>query len=141
IASPGEAAIAAAANPPEGDFCWFVTVNLETGETKFTADYQEFLEFREEYQPWREEDGPERRTRMTARSPDSGASAPDGGRAGAPTRTRRNLTILGVLVVALALLVAGAWQLVIPMLRDADDPVTDYPGPGSGEVSVVISDP
>src|SRR5690606_41771943 len=78
---------------------------------------------------------------MTDRSPDSGASAPDGGRAGAPTRTRRNLTILGVLVVALALLVAGAWQLVIPMLRGADDAVTDYPGPVSGEVSGVISDP
>lgn len=57
IASPGEAAIAAAANPPEGDFCWFVTVNLETGETKFTGDYQEFLEFREEYKQWREENG------------------------------------------------------------------------------------
>ncbi|WP_420114247.1 endolytic transglycosylase MltG [Pseudactinotalea sp.] len=52
IASPGEAAIAAAANPPGGDFCYFVTVNLDTGETKFTGDYQEFLQFRDEYREW-----------------------------------------------------------------------------------------
>lgn len=54
IASPGEAAIAAAADPPSGDYCYFVTVNLDTGETKFTGDYAEFQEFREEYIEWRD---------------------------------------------------------------------------------------
>jgi UPF0755 protein len=43
IESPGDAAIAAAANPPEGDWLYYVTVNLDTGETKFTEDYDEFL--------------------------------------------------------------------------------------------------
>lgn len=52
IASPSEASIVAAANPSEGDLCYFVTVNLETGETKFTADYEEFLVFRDEYRDW-----------------------------------------------------------------------------------------
>ncbi|GAB2624213.1 endolytic transglycosylase MltG [Pseudactinotalea suaedae] len=54
IASPGEASILAAANPPDGDYCYFVTVNLDTGETKFTGDYEEFQVFREEYQEWRD---------------------------------------------------------------------------------------
>lgn len=54
---------------------------------------------------------------------------------------RRNLTVLGVLVIALALLIGGAWRLVLPMFDDpSDDPVTDYPGPGSGSVAVVIAD-
>jgi UPF0755 protein len=54
---------------------------------------------------------------------------------------RRNLMVLGVLVVALALLVAGAWRLVLPMLEEPDDEaVTDYPGPGTGSVTVVIDD-
>lgn len=57
IASPGEDAIVAAANPGEGDYCYFVTVNLDTGETKFTGDYDEFLQFKDEYQQWREESG------------------------------------------------------------------------------------
>jgi UPF0755 protein len=43
IESPGDAAIEAAANPPEGDWIYYVTVDLDTGETKFTDDYQEFL--------------------------------------------------------------------------------------------------
>ncbi len=43
IESPGDAAIEAAANPPEGDWVYYVTVNLDTGETKFTEDYNEFL--------------------------------------------------------------------------------------------------
>ncbi len=46
IESPGDAAIAAAANPTEGDWVYYVTVNLDTGETKFTDDYDEFLHFK-----------------------------------------------------------------------------------------------
>lgn len=83
---------------------------------------------------------------MTARKTETGTTPRVTSRSSARThrkraRTRRNLTILGVLVVALALVVGGAWQLVLPMFEDADAPVTDYPGPGSGEVSVVITDP
>ena len=29
-----------------------MTVNLKTGETKFTDDYDEFLEFKDEYQEY-----------------------------------------------------------------------------------------
>jgi len=50
INSPGEAAMEAALDPAEGDWLYFVTVNPATGETKFTADYQEFLEFKREFQ-------------------------------------------------------------------------------------------
>ena len=46
IESPGDKAIEAAANPPEGDWIYYVTVNLDTGETKFTDDYDEFLRFK-----------------------------------------------------------------------------------------------
>ena len=46
IESPGDKAIEAAANPPEGDWVYYVTVNLDTGETKFTEDYDEFLRFK-----------------------------------------------------------------------------------------------
>lgn len=52
IASPGEASITAAANPSSGDFCYFVTVNLDTGETKFTASETEFQEFKNELNAW-----------------------------------------------------------------------------------------
>ena len=48
IESPGDKAIEAAANPPTGPWLYYATVNLETGETKFTGDYNEFLEFRRE---------------------------------------------------------------------------------------------
>ena len=50
INSPGEAAMEAALDPAEGDWLYFVTVNPVTGETKFTADYEEFLEFKREFQ-------------------------------------------------------------------------------------------
>jgi UPF0755 protein len=46
IEAPGHKAIEAAANPPEGDWVYYVTVNLDTGETKFTDDYDEFLKFK-----------------------------------------------------------------------------------------------
>ncbi|WP_156250609.1 endolytic transglycosylase MltG [Pseudactinotalea terrae] len=57
-------------------------------------------------------------------------------------RRRRNLTVLVVLVIALVLLIGGAWRLVLPLFEEPGaEPVTDYPGPGSGVVSVVIDDP
>ena len=48
IEAPGDAAIAAAANPEDGPWFFYVTVNLATGETKFTDDYDEFLGFKAE---------------------------------------------------------------------------------------------
>ncbi len=48
ISSPGEAALTAAVNPTPGDWLYFVTVNPQTGETKFTASYDEFLDFKQE---------------------------------------------------------------------------------------------
>lgn len=46
IESPGDQAIEAAANPTEGDWVYYVTVNLDTGETRFTDDYDEFLRWK-----------------------------------------------------------------------------------------------
>lgn len=46
IESPGDAAIDAAAHPEEGDWIYYVTVNLDTGETRFTEDYDEFLRWK-----------------------------------------------------------------------------------------------
>lgn len=46
IESPGDKAIEAAANPPKGDWVYYVTVNLDTGETRFTSDYDQFLRWK-----------------------------------------------------------------------------------------------
>lgn len=46
IEAPGDAAIDAAAHPTEGNWVYYVTVNLDTGETKFTDDYDQFLQFK-----------------------------------------------------------------------------------------------
>jgi UPF0755 protein len=48
INSPGERALEAAVNPPDGNWLYFVTVDPESGETKFTGSYQEFLRFKQE---------------------------------------------------------------------------------------------
>jgi len=48
INSPGKAAMLAAVNPTEGDWIYFVTTDPEAGTTKFTADYDEFLRFKDE---------------------------------------------------------------------------------------------
>jgi UPF0755 protein len=48
IEAPGDAAIEAASNPADGDWLFYVTVNLETGQTKFTESYDEFLQFKQE---------------------------------------------------------------------------------------------
>jgi UPF0755 protein len=53
INSPGQEAIEAALNPANGDWLYFVTVDPETLTTRFTADYDQFLvwkqKFRETY--------------------------------------------------------------------------------------------
>jgi UPF0755 protein len=52
IEAPGDESIQAALHPAEGPWFFYVTVNLKTGETKFTDDYDEFLEFKDEYQEY-----------------------------------------------------------------------------------------
>lgn len=49
IEAPGDAAIKAAVNPTPGNWYYYVTVNLRTGETKFAETYSEFLSYREEF--------------------------------------------------------------------------------------------
>jgi len=48
IEAPGDAAIEAAAHPADGDWNYYVTVNLRTGETKFAETYDEFLRYKDE---------------------------------------------------------------------------------------------
>ena len=48
INSPGQQAINAALHPAKGNWLYYVTTNLKTGETKFTNSYQEFLKFKKE---------------------------------------------------------------------------------------------
>jgi len=48
IDAPGDAAIQAAAKPAAGPWYYYVTVNLKTGKTKFTASYSQFLQYRQE---------------------------------------------------------------------------------------------
>ncbi len=49
IEAPGDDAIAAASKPADGNWLFYVTVDLATGETKFTDSYDEFLGFRAEF--------------------------------------------------------------------------------------------
>ncbi|MCW2833871.1 MAG: mltG [Nocardioides sp.] len=49
IEAPGDDAIAAAADPEEGGWYYYVTVDLATGETKFAETYDEFLAYKDEY--------------------------------------------------------------------------------------------
>lgn len=50
IEAPGDDAIAAATHPADGDWYYYVTVNLKTGETKFASTYDEFLQYKAELQ-------------------------------------------------------------------------------------------
>jgi UPF0755 protein len=52
VANPGEKAIQAAAKPAAGDWLYFVTVNLATGETKFATTYEEHQRNVREFQDW-----------------------------------------------------------------------------------------
>lgn len=48
IEAPGDAAIEAAAHPADGDWYYYVTVNLKTGETKFAETPEEFAQYKAE---------------------------------------------------------------------------------------------
>ena len=52
IGAPGTAAIEAVLDPPEGEWCYFVTVNLDTGETRFTETYAEHRQNQELFREW-----------------------------------------------------------------------------------------
>ncbi|MFC2688647.1 MAG: endolytic transglycosylase MltG, partial [Propionibacterium freudenreichii] len=52
ISNPGKAAIDAALAPASGDYLYFVTVNLDTGETKFASDSAGHDQNVQEFQTW-----------------------------------------------------------------------------------------
>lgn len=52
IASPGEPSIDAVLNPADGPWLFWVTVNLDTGETKFSEKYDEHQEYVNELRAW-----------------------------------------------------------------------------------------
>lgn len=49
INSPGQEAIEAALRPAQGDWLYFVTVDPDTLTTKFTSDYDQFLEWKQKF--------------------------------------------------------------------------------------------
>ncbi|WP_261164023.1 endolytic transglycosylase MltG [Microbacterium sp. Marseille-Q6965] len=52
ISNPGDRAIDAAMNPADGPWLYFVTVNLDTGETVFTETYAEHQQAVAQWQEW-----------------------------------------------------------------------------------------
>jgi len=50
INSPGEAALEAALAPAKGKWLYFVSVDPESGKTKFAKSYERFLELKREFQ-------------------------------------------------------------------------------------------
>lgn len=52
ITSPSRAAMEAALEPVEGDWLYFVPINLDTGETVFNTDYNEHLKAVAQLQEW-----------------------------------------------------------------------------------------
>lgn len=55
ISNPGSAALEGVVNPAKGDWLYFVTVNLDSGETKFASTYEEHEKNVKEYNDWRAE--------------------------------------------------------------------------------------
>ncbi|NHC46042.1 endolytic transglycosylase MltG [Motilibacter aurantiacus] len=49
ISNPGMATLEAAVNPTPGDWRWFLTISLETGETRFYDNYDDFVADRIKY--------------------------------------------------------------------------------------------
>ena len=57
ISNPGDNAISAALNPEPGDWLYFCTVNLDTGETKFAATADEHNQNVAELRQWQAANG------------------------------------------------------------------------------------
>ncbi len=52
IGSPGDEAIQAVRHPESGDWLYFVTVNMDTGETRFSDNQDQFNRDVKEYKAW-----------------------------------------------------------------------------------------
>jgi UPF0755 protein len=52
ISAPGRSSLEAAAGPATGKWLYFVTVNFDTGETKFATTAADFEKLRQEFQLW-----------------------------------------------------------------------------------------
>lgn len=57
IANPGEVAIDAVLNPAPGGWKFWVTVNLDTGETKFAESFEEHQRYVQELRDWEAANG------------------------------------------------------------------------------------
>jgi UPF0755 protein len=57
IASPGEVSVDAVLNPTPGNWKFWVTVNLDTGETKFADDFEEHQRNVQELRDWEAANG------------------------------------------------------------------------------------
>ncbi|MCD7102011.1 endolytic transglycosylase MltG [Pseudoclavibacter sp. 13-3] len=57
IGNPGDDAIQASINPTPGDWLYFVTVNLDTGETVFSTTLQEHQAAVDRYNAWKQQKG------------------------------------------------------------------------------------
>ncbi len=55
IAAPSEETIEAAGNPEPSDYYYWITTNLETGETKFAETYEQHLEYVDEFNAYCDE--------------------------------------------------------------------------------------
>ncbi|MCA5894669.1 endolytic transglycosylase MltG [Isoptericola sp. NEAU-Y5] len=57
ISNPGAASIDAVGHPADGDWLFWITVNLDTGETKFSSTNAQHEEYRQELRAWQAENG------------------------------------------------------------------------------------
>ncbi|MEG3615125.1 MULTISPECIES: endolytic transglycosylase MltG [Isoptericola] len=57
IANPGAASVEAVVDPADGDWIFWTTVNLDTGETKFAETFDEHQQNVAELRAWQEENG------------------------------------------------------------------------------------
>ncbi len=57
IANPGASSVEAVVNPADGDWIFWVAVNLKTGETKFSETNAQHEVYKQELEAWMKENG------------------------------------------------------------------------------------